>query len=105
MPDFQHLAGGLGEAQPKLNDGRCCRSLGIKYRALATRALELEGGTDEDILAWAHAHGMPRTDEECVMWQHVFSHWWHRFDPERIDQRRLWQQNGPASPDLSAALK
>jgi len=26
------------------------------------------GGTDKDILAWAHAHGTPRTDEECVIW-------------------------------------
>ena len=51
---------------PKLNDGRCCRFLGIEYRALAARTLE--GGTDKDILAWAHAHGTPRTDEECVIW-------------------------------------
>jgi len=56
----------LGDAQPKLNDGRCCRFLGIKYRALVARTLE--GRTDEDILAWAHGHGTPRTDEECVMW-------------------------------------
>src|SRR6516162_3084336 len=40
--------------------------LGIEYRALAARTLE--DGTDEDILAWAHAHGTPRTDEECVIW-------------------------------------
>jgi Domain of unknown function (DUF5069) len=56
----------LGDAQPKFNDGRCCRFLGIEYQTLVARTLE--GGTDEDILAWAHAHGTPRTDEECVMW-------------------------------------
>jgi hypothetical protein len=31
-------------------------------------ARTLEDGTGEDILAWAHAHGIPRTDEECVVW-------------------------------------
>ena len=62
-PDYQS---DLGDDQPKLNDGRCCRFLGIEYRALAARTLE--GGTDKDILAWAHAHGTPRTDEECVIW-------------------------------------
>jgi Domain of unknown function (DUF5069) len=55
-PDYQS---NLGDAQPKLNDGRCCRFLGIEYRALATRTLE--GGTDEDILSlgareWHAAH-------------------------------------------------
>ena len=62
-PEYQT---NLGDAQPKLNDGRCCRFLGIEYQALVARTLE--GETDEDILAWAHAHGTPRTDEECVMW-------------------------------------
>ena len=31
----------------------------IKYRA---------GGADEELLVWAHAHGTPRTDEECHIW-------------------------------------
>jgi gluconokinase len=47
-------------------DGRCCRFLGIHYDDL--RARTLAGGTDEDVLAWAHAHGTPRTDEECHTW-------------------------------------
>jgi len=45
-PDYQS---NLGDPQPKLNDGRCCRFLGIEYRALAARTLE--GGTDEGIPA------------------------------------------------------
>ena len=28
----------------------------------------IEGGTDDEILAWAHARGTPRTDEECHIW-------------------------------------
>ena len=47
-------------------DGRCCRFLGIKYPGL--RARVLAGGSDEDALAWAHAHGTPRNDEECHVW-------------------------------------
>ena len=62
-PEYQT---NLGDAQPKFNDGRCCRFLGIEYRPLVARTLE--GGTDEELLAWAHSHGTLRTDEECAMW-------------------------------------
>jgi gluconokinase len=56
----------LGDAQFYTLDGRCCRFLGVKYADIQRRALE--GGTDEDILAWIQAHGTVRTDEECHMW-------------------------------------
>jgi gluconokinase len=56
----------LGDAQFYVLDGRCCRFLGIAYADLKTRTLT--GGTDEEILAWAHAHGTPRSDEECHIW-------------------------------------
>ena len=56
----------LGDAQFYVLDGRCCRFLGIAYADLKARTLE--GGTDEEILAWAHARGTARTDEECHMW-------------------------------------
>ena len=46
-------------------DGRTCSFLGISYEALKARTLE--GGCDEDILAWAHRHGCTRTDEECLI--------------------------------------
>jgi gluconokinase len=38
----------------------------VRYAELRDRALQ--GGCDEEILAWAHAHGITRTDEECHMW-------------------------------------
>ena len=68
-----HAAGGLpqeyvaylGDQQFTL-DGRCCRFLGVPYSEIATRALS--GESDETVLAWAHAHGTPRTDEECHIW-------------------------------------
>ncbi len=56
----------LGDAQQLVLDGRCCRFLDIRYADL--RARTLAGGTDDELLAWAHAHGTPRTDEECHLW-------------------------------------
>ena len=56
----------LGDTQFYTLDGRCCRFLGVAYSGVKTRTLE--GGTDEDILAWVHARGIARTDEECHMW-------------------------------------
>jgi hypothetical protein len=55
----------LGDTQFYVLDGRCCRFLGVPYAELRDRTLA--GGTDEEILAWAHARGTPRTDEECHM--------------------------------------
>src|SRR5204862_2221510 len=52
----------LGDAQFFTLDGRCCRFLGVPYSEIKRRALASE---DEAVLAWAHAHGTPRTDEEC----------------------------------------
>ena len=49
-----------------LFDARCCRFLGVAYEEVRVRALE--GGCDEEVLAWAHARGTPRNDEECLIW-------------------------------------
>lgn len=57
--------GNLGEQKLTL-DGRCCRFLGVPYAALRDRALA--GESDEAVLAWAHANGTPRSDEDCHMW-------------------------------------
>ena len=56
----------LGDSQMNVLDGRCCRFLGIRYADLRERTLA--GGTDEEILTWAHAHGTPRTDEDYHIW-------------------------------------
>lgn len=61
-PDY---VANLGDGQFFLLDGRCCRFLGVPYAELRTRTLA--GGTDEEVLVWAHARGTPRTDEECHM--------------------------------------
>jgi len=56
----------LGDTKSNMFDARCCGFLGIKYADLVARTLE--GGADEELLAWCHAHGTPRTDDECVLW-------------------------------------
>ena len=56
----------IGDDEFYTLDGRCCRFLGIRYADVKERMLK--GGTDEDVLTWVHAHGTPRTDEECHMW-------------------------------------
>lgn len=56
----------LGDEKFLVLDGRTCRFLGVRYADLRERVLA--GTSDEDVLAWAHANGTPRTDEECHMW-------------------------------------
>ena len=57
----------LGNTQHNVLDGRCCRFLGVPYAEIRERTLH-SGDTDEEVLAWAHRRGTPRTDEECHMW-------------------------------------
>jgi gluconokinase len=47
-------------------DGRCCRFLGIQYAALRDRVLE--GGTDDEVLAWCFVHGIRPNDEQVLVW-------------------------------------
>jgi len=56
----------LGDAHHNTLDGRCCRFLGAPYAELKARTLQ--GGSDEEVLAWVQARGIARTDEECHMW-------------------------------------
>lgn len=48
-------------------DGRTCAFLSVDYAAIKERVLV--GGCDNDILAWAHAQGGPRTDDQCNVWR------------------------------------
>jgi gluconokinase len=47
-------------------DGRCCRFLRVEYAALRERVLQ--GGTDEEILAWCFAHGTRPSEEQILIW-------------------------------------
>jgi len=56
----------LGEEKTNVFDARCCRFLGVHYADLKARTLQ--GGSDEEILAWCRACGAARTDEEITIW-------------------------------------
>ena len=54
----------------------------------------LAGEKDETVLAWAHAHGTPRTDEECHVWNRFIAKLGWRDErshvlPERIQESGL----------------
>jgi len=84
--------GYLGEPHPFTLDGRCCRFLGVPYSEIRRRTLA--GVTDESVLTWAHAHGTPRTDEECHIWNRFIAKLGWRDErshvlPERIRESGL----------------
>jgi gluconokinase len=63
-PDY---VANLGDGKPGMFDTRCCAFLRVRFAELQTRVLA-GGFTDEQLLAWCHERGGPRTDEEGYMW-------------------------------------
>src|SRR5205814_8771067 len=55
-----------GTASKRNFDSRCCRFLQIDYAAL--EAETLKGGSDEELLAWAFAHGRQPSEDEIEVW-------------------------------------
>lgn len=67
-----HARGALPAADYAANlgkgfDARCCAFLRVDYDELKTRVL---AGEEDDgaLLAWCHARGGARNDEECEIW-------------------------------------
>jgi len=56
----------VGEGKPFFFDTRTCAFLGVKHAAIQARTLQ--GGTDDEILAWTEARGIPRNDTDCATW-------------------------------------
>jgi hypothetical protein len=81
----------LGDAQFFTLDGRCCRFLGVSYSEIKRRALA--GENDEAVLAWAHAHGTPRTDEECHVWNRFIAKLGWRDERSHVLPQRI-QESG-----------
>jgi len=79
--------GQLGDAQFYTLDGRCCRFLGVPYAKL--REHTLQGGSDEEILAWAHEQGKPRSDEECHVWNRFIAKLGWRDERSAVLQQRI----------------
>lgn len=77
----------LGDGRPNLFDARCCRFLGVAYADVAARTLE--GGTDEEILAWCETHGTTRTDDECNAWNRFLMKIGWRDDRSEALQERI----------------
>jgi O-methyltransferase involved in polyketide biosynthesis len=68
-------------------DARTCNFLGIAYADLKTRVLA--GGTDAEILAWAHATGTPRSDDDCNTWSRFMTKIGWRDDRSAVLQERI----------------
>jgi Domain of unknown function (DUF5069) len=56
----------LGDSKPGVFDTRCCEFLGVPYDQIRGRTIQ--GGSDEEILAWVEARGTRRTNGECEVW-------------------------------------
>lgn len=68
-------------------DGRCCTFLKIGYADLVARVPQ--GGSDEEILAWCHERGGPRTDDECNVWNRFMMKLGWRDDRSAVLQQRV----------------
>ncbi|MBI5382223.1 MAG: DUF5069 domain-containing protein [Opitutae bacterium] len=75
---------------PKLDgrsfDSLCCAFLDVDHAELTARTLA--GGTDEEILAWCHTRGGPRTDFQCELWNgFITRRGWRDAASARLQQR------------------
>jgi carbohydrate kinase (thermoresistant glucokinase family) len=77
----------LGEAKSFFFDARCCRFLGIRYDELVARVRA--GGADGEILGWAEARGIPRSDDDCEMWSRFMMKVGWRDERAAILQQRI----------------
>ena len=68
-------------------DARTCTFLGVAYADLKTRTLA--GGSDAEILAWAHTNGTPRSDDECNVWSRFMMKIGWRDDRHAVLQERI----------------
>jgi len=67
-------------------DSRCCRFLHIDYAAL--EAETLKGGSDEELLAWAFAHGRRPSEEEIEVWNAFMTkRGWRDAGTQRLNER------------------
>lgn len=78
-------------------DGRCCSFLNVDYPQLVAQVRQ--GGTDDEVLAWCHERGGPRTDEQCMIWNHFMQKLGWRDDRTPVLQQRIVEfglTNSPA---------
>jgi hypothetical protein len=86
----------LGDGRPHLFDTRCCRFLGVPYAELKARTLQ--GGADEELLAWCETRGPKRNDEECNTWNRFLMKIGWRDDRSAVLQERLREYGLTGAP-------
>jgi gluconokinase len=75
-----------GTAAKTTFDSRCCRFLQIDYSALEKETLQ--GGSDEELLAWAFAHGRRPSEEEIEVWNAFMTkRGWRDVGTQRLNER------------------
>ncbi len=75
-----------GTAMKTSFDSRCCGFLAIDYAALEKETLK--GGSDEDLLQWAFAHGRRPTEEQIEIWNaFMMKRGWRDAGTERLNER------------------
>ena len=76
-----------GTATPGSFDARCCRFLKIDYAALEAETLR-GGKSDEELLAWAFAHGRQPNNEEIEVWNAFMTkRGWRDAATQRLNER------------------
>jgi hypothetical protein len=85
LPDGYHL--GIVEGNRTFDD-RLCKLLGVDFDALSARTLE--GGSDDEILAWCFSHGVKQNDEQIEVWNAFLT-------------KRGWRDSGSAGLERGKA--
>jgi gluconokinase len=76
-----------GTASKTTLDGRCCEFLHLDYAALEAEALH-GGKSDEELLAWAFAHGRRPTGTEIEVWNDFMRKLgWRDARTQRVNER------------------
>ncbi|MFZ5496367.1 MAG: DUF5069 domain-containing protein [Verrucomicrobiota bacterium] len=81
-------------------DGRCCSFLRVQYDELKARVLA-GGLDDEQLLAWCHERGGPRTDEECEVWNGFMAKRGWRDAAAEVLARRIKESRLEGAPILT----
>ncbi len=68
-------------------DGRTVRFLGLKYEDVVARTNE--GGSDDELIAWAFAHGRKPSEEEIEIWNEFMRKCgWNDAVTETLERRK-----------------
>jgi hypothetical protein len=100
-----HAAGKLPVADYAANlgkafDARCCSFLRVQYEELKARTLAGDLN-DEQLLAWCHERGGPRSDEECEIWNGFMMKRGWRDPGAEILAKRIAESRLEAKPILT----